>query len=169
MHLILQVIRNWQSIGLLTLRFGGLSLLLGELAVLHALELEAIGVEEEHGIVVLVILVGRVDDLHLLLLEESLQRIDVLSIAQLEGVMVQADVTDLVLLAALGLGDPVAGLAVGPADRAAVVLGDLEAQEFEQLGVEGPGLRVVPDPDRDVVNADDLRFGSSPMTTCIPY
>src|SRR6185437_15784932 len=52
-------------------------LLGGQLAVLHALELEAVGIEEEHGVVVLVVLVGRVDDLHLLLLEEGLQRIDV--------------------------------------------------------------------------------------------
>src|SRR3954452_9697193 len=142
-----------------TLRFAALFLLGGQLAVLHALEFEAIRIEEEHVVVVLVVLVSRVDDLDLLLLEEGLQSIDVLPIAQLERIMMQADIADLVGLAALRLGDPVAGPAIGPADRAAVILGDLEAQEAEQLRIEGLGLRIVPDPDGDMVNTDDFRNG----------
>src|SRR5229473_8145374 len=100
-----------------------------QLAVLHAFELQSIGVEEEYGVVVFVVFVCRIDDLHFLLLQKGLQGIDVGAIAQLEGVVVEADVADLVRLAALGRGDPVTGLAVGPADRTAVVLRDLEAQE----------------------------------------
>src|SRR4051812_39646629 len=146
-------------------------LLLGQFAVLHALQLDSIGIEEEHGVVVLVILVGRIDDPHLLLFEEGLQRIDVAAAAQLEGVMMQADIADLVFLPSLGRGDPVAGLAVGPADRLRILVGDLEAQELEELRVEGLGLLVIADPDRDVVNADDLRNGhgfllAGNWTTC---
>jgi hypothetical protein len=57
--------------------------------------------------------------------------------------MVQANVADLVFLPALGTRDPVAGLAIGPADRAGVFVRNLEAQEFEQLRIEGLRLPVV--------------------------
>src|SRR5262245_39026756 len=52
------------------------------LAVLHALELQAVGVEEEDGVVVVVVLAGRIDDggLHLVL-EECLQVVHVLAAA----------------------------------------------------------------------------------------
>src|SRR5262245_42652399 len=118
----------------LALTFGG------QFAVLHAFELEAIRVDEEHRIVVLVVLVGRIDDANALALEEGLQSVDVLPVAQLEGVVVQADIADAVALTALGRSNPIAGLAVGPANGVGVFVGDLEAQEVEQLGVEGLGL-----------------------------
>src|SRR5262245_48455399 len=72
------------SLGLL-LRFG---LLRGQFAVLHALELQSVGIEEEHGVVVLVVLIRRIDNPDFLLLEEVLQRIDVLPVSQFEGIVV---------------------------------------------------------------------------------
>src|SRR5476649_60952 len=90
----------------------GLSPLLLELAVLHALELEAVGIEEEDGVIALIIFAGRIDDFHLLLLEEVLQRIDVTAVAQMEGVVMQADIADLLALRPLRRRDPVAGLAI---------------------------------------------------------
>ena len=35
----------------------------GQLTILHALELQPVGVEEEHGIIILIVLASRVDDL----------------------------------------------------------------------------------------------------------
>ena len=119
------------------------STLRGQFTVLHAFELDAVRVEEEHRIVVLVVFVGRVDDANGLALEEGLQGVDVLPVAQLEGIVVQADIADPIGLAALGAGDPVARLAIGPTDRAGILVRDLEAQELEQLGVKSLRLPVV--------------------------
>src|SRR5262245_40299065 len=84
------------------LSFQGLTLALGgQFSVLHAFELDAVRVEEEHRVVILVIVVGRVDDAHALALEKSLQGVDVLPVAQLEGVVVQADIADAIGPAAL--------------------------------------------------------------------
>src|SRR5215475_10047758 len=157
----MQVIRRIISKGRLSLIFQPLALTFGrQFAVLHAFELDAIGVEEEHRIVVLIVLVGRIDDANALALEEGLQSVDILPVAQLEGVVVQADIADAVGLAALSGSNPVASLAVGPANGVGIFVGDLEAQEVEQLGVEGLGLRVVADADGNVIDADDLAAAS---------
>src|SRR5262245_20982434 len=91
-----------------------------QLTVFHALQLDAVGIEKEHGVAVLVVLVRRIDDLHALLIEPGLQGIDVLPVAQFEGIVVQTDVAYAVALAALGRRDPVARLAVRPADGAGI-------------------------------------------------
>ena len=89
---------------------------------------------------------------------KACKRIDVLAAAQLERVVVEADIADAVLvLAALGIGraDPEPRLAVGPADRVVVFVRDLEAEELEQPAVEGLRLLVVADPDHQVIDPDD--------------
>ena len=62
------------------------------LAVAHAFELHAVGVEEEDGVIVVVIFAGRIDDGGAEFLHEGLQRIDIVAAAELEGVMVKADI-----------------------------------------------------------------------------
>src|SRR5882672_1826193 len=120
------------------------------------LELDPVGGEKEHGVVVVIIFVGRIDDAHALAFEKGLQGVDIPAVAQLEGIVMQAEVADAVCLAALGRRDPVARLAVGPADRVGILVRDLEAQELEQPAVEGLGLLIVADPDRDVIDTDHL-------------
>lgn len=77
-----------------------------------------------------------IDDAHALAFEIDLQRIDILPVAQLEGVVVKADIADAMCLPPLGGRDPEARLAVGPADGAAIVFRQLEAQEGEEAGIE---------------------------------
>ena len=71
--------------------------------------------------------------------QEILQRVDILAAAELERIVVETDVAHAVFaLAPIGVGrtDPEARLAVGPANRVLVFVGDLEAQECEQPAVE---------------------------------
>src|SRR5687767_10176047 len=89
------------------------------LAPFHPFELHAIGIEEEHGVVIVVILAGRIDDLHALLFQERLQSIDVLPAPELEGIMMEADASDAIFalpLLRIGRADPQPRLAVRPAD-----------------------------------------------------
>ena len=65
---------------------------------LHAFELQAVGVQEEHGVIVVVVLAGRIDDFGAQLLHEILQRVDVLAAAQFEPDVVQADVAEAILV-----------------------------------------------------------------------
>ena len=75
------------------------------LAVAHAFELHAVGIEKEHGVIVVVIFAGGIDDLGALLFQIGLQRIDILPAAQAEGVMVKADIALAVfVLLAFGVG-----------------------------------------------------------------
>src|SRR5258708_2808003 len=71
--------------------------------IVHALELHAVGIEEIDGVVAaFVVLARRVDHLHLVRLQHLVQRVDVGTLRQLEGVVVEADVAEaeLALLAA---------------------------------------------------------------------
>ena len=109
------------------------------LAPLHALELQPVGVEEEHGVIVVVVLIGGVDDLRAELLQEALQVVDVLAAAQLKRVVVEADVADAMLvLSPFGVRrpDPEARLAAGPADGVRVFVEYLKAEKLEQAAVE---------------------------------
>ncbi len=59
--------------------FGGFG---GVLAVTHAFQLDAVGIEEEHSVVVIVILAGRVDDPGLqVVAQENIQVVDVFAAA----------------------------------------------------------------------------------------
>ncbi len=49
------------------------------LAPLHAFELEPVGIEEKHRVVVVIVLARRIDDLAPQLLQEGLQVVDVLA------------------------------------------------------------------------------------------
>src|SRR4051812_928073 len=104
-----------------------------QLTILHALELQPVGVEEEHGVIIVIILASRVDDLSPELLQEAVKLVDVAAAAHLEGIVVEADVADagLVLPALrIGLANPEARLPVRPADRVLVFVEHLEAQEL---------------------------------------
>src|ERR1700730_5224290 len=68
--------------------------------VLHALELQPVRVEKEHRVVVLVVLPCRVDDRRTGFFQKSLKLIHITSPPQLEGVMVETDVTGAVLVPA---------------------------------------------------------------------
>ena len=86
-------------------------------AIFHAFELQPVGIQEEDGVVILVILTCRIDDGDAFLLQEGLQIVNILPAPQLEGVVVKADIADAMrVLLAFGvrLADPETGLAVGP-------------------------------------------------------
>src|SRR4029079_19167214 len=90
------------------------------LAIFHAFELEPVGVEEEHRIVVVIIFAGGIDDDHTFLLEKCLKRIDILAAARRERIVVEADIAlamPTLRSAIIGGRDPEAGIAVRPADR----------------------------------------------------
>src|SRR2546423_14358027 len=77
----------------------------------HAFELHAIRIGEEHGVIVLVavVLAGRIEHRHAVLVEESAEIVDILAARQLERIVVEADVALAVLVLAafcIGLGDP---------------------------------------------------------------
>ena len=130
--------------------------LLVALAIAHAFELHAVRVEEEHGVIVVVIFAGRIDDGGALLFQKGLQRIDIVPAAQAKRVMVKADIAlaVFVLLAfRVGGGDPEQRLAVGPAHHAFIFGLDAEAQELHQRRVEGLRLLEVADADHQMVDA----------------
>jgi hypothetical protein len=62
--------------------------------------------------------------------------------------MMNADIADVVGLAALGLGDPEQGVAILPADSAGVFRLDLEAEKPEQAGIKRLRFLEVAHPDR---------------------
>src|SRR5262245_1273168 len=109
------------------------------LSVFHAFKLETIRIEKEHGIIVVIIFAGWIDDGGAKLVQEVLQRIHVSAAAQLEGIVVEADVADAVFAFAtvrIGGADPESCLAIGPADRILVFLGYFKAKEAEQPVIE---------------------------------
>src|SRR5690606_32238250 len=109
------------------------------LAVLHALQLEAVGIEKEDGVVVVVVFRRWLDALGAQAAHECFERIDVAPAATVEGVVMKADVADTVLALAarcVRLADPDTRLAVGPADCVVVLVQYLEAEESEQPAVE---------------------------------
>ena len=129
------------------------------LAIAHGFELHAVGVEEEHGVIVVVIFAGRIDNFGALLLEKGLQSVHVLTAPETEGVMVEADIALAVwVLPALriGGGDPEQGLAVRPAHHALVLSLDVEAQEPHQRGVEGFRRLEVADAENEMIDTEDL-------------
>jgi len=68
----------------------------------------------------------------------------------------EADVAHAMLvLAALRVGgaDPEPRVAVGPADRFVVLVGDIEAEKRKQAAVEILGPRIVADADDEVIDA----------------
>src|SRR5438105_80354 len=90
------------------------------LAIFHA---QFVRVEEEHGIVVVVILARRADDGRAGFLKKCLQLVHIPAAAQLEGIVVKPDVTDAILvLSALRVrgADPEARVAIGSPDRVLV-------------------------------------------------
>src|SRR5512135_2357201 len=141
--------------------------------IVHALELDAVGVEEIDGVIAAgIILGGGIDDGRADLLQESLQVEDVLALGELEGVVVEADVAAavLVLLAlAVGLADPEQRLAVAPAGGVGQIVFELEAQEAQNVAVELLRPREVADADRDVIDADDAdHVGVLPGGASVP-
>src|SRR5581483_6674648 len=142
----------------------------------HALELEPVRVEEEHGIVafaVVWIVGGRIDHGDAVLLQQRVEVVDVAPLAQLEGVVVEADVADAVrvlLALRVGLADPEQGLAVAPAGGLVEVVLALESEEAQHRVVEPPRAREVLHADDEVVDADDAgRHGclrSTPPPPC---
>src|SRR5262249_17385598 len=96
-------------------------------------------------------LAGGIDDLGAeLVAQKGVRRIDILPAAQLEGVMVEADIAlPIFALAACGVGarDPKARLAVGPADHVAVLVGELESEKLEEPRIKTFRFCVVADAD----------------------
>src|SRR3954470_16765782 len=129
------------------------------LAVFHPLQLQPVGVEEEHGIIVIVIFLSRIDNGGVqLVLQECLQLVHLLSAAELERIVMKSNITATVLVLLplrIRRADPEQGLAVAPADGILVLLGHLEAEEVEQFAVELPGFFIVADPDHQMIDADD--------------
>jgi hypothetical protein len=135
------------------------------LAPLHAFELQPVGVEEEHRVIVVVILACGIDDFGAEVLEEALQIIDIPAAPQLKRVVVKADVTDAVFaLLALGVrrADPEPRLAVGPPDGVVIFVEKLKTEELEQPTVERLRFLEIADPYRDVVDADDTSHSPNP-------
>src|SRR5690348_7680877 len=115
-------------------------------AVFHAFQLEPVGIEEEHRIVVVIMLASRVNDGCAEFEQEGLQVIYIPAATQLERIVMEAYIAYAELVRAtlsIGRADPEPRLAVGPADRVLVFIRDLEAEESEQPAVEGLRLFVV--------------------------
>jgi len=130
-------------------------------AVLHALQFQAVRIEEKHGIIVFVVFGGRIDDRYTEILEKGLQLIDIFAAAQLERIMVEADVADAVfVLLALGIcwPNPESGIAIGPADCVLVLLGHVKAEEGEQPPIEGFRFFVIAYANDQMVDANHSFF-----------
>jgi len=133
--------------------------LLVALAIAHAFELHVVGIEEEHGVVIVVVLAGGIDDGRAPLFEIGLQRIDIGAAPQAEGIVMEADIALAVfaLLAfGIGSGDPEQRLAVGPAHHAALVLGlDVEAEKLHERRIEGLRCVEVADAHHQMIDPDN--------------
>jgi hypothetical protein len=132
------------------------------LAPAHAFELHAVGIEEEHGVIVVVILAGGIDDGRAALLEIRLERVDIFPVPQTERVVVKADVAFAVFVfLALFVrgGDPEQRLAVGPTHHALVFGLDAEAEEFHQRRIELLRLLEIADADDEMVHSNDFDHG----------
>src|SRR5690349_21574694 len=71
-------------------RLGPLALRPGVvLAIFHAFELEPVGIAEEHGVIIVIILSRRIDDRDVVVLEKFLERIDILAATQLESIVME--------------------------------------------------------------------------------
>jgi hypothetical protein len=128
------------------------------LSIAHTFELHAVGIEEEYGVVVVVMFGGRINDAGALLFEERLQRVHVLAAAQAKGIVVEANVPFAVfVLPALCvcLGNPEQGLAVGPAHHALVFRLHAEAEKLHQGGVEGLRFFEIAHADDQMIDADN--------------
>src|SRR5258707_414403 len=124
------------------------------LAVFHAFEPEPVGIEKEDGIVVIIILSGRIDDFRAGLFKEIPKRIDILAASELKSIMVKADIAGAMFVFQaflIGGTDPEPRLAIRPADRIVIFIRDLKAEESEEMAIEGFRFLIVTDPDDDMV------------------
>src|SRR5262249_27142337 len=105
----------------------------------HPLELDAVRIQKVHRVVIVVIFGGRVDDVDVVRFEEYLQFVHVVAAAQLEGIMMQADI---VLVASsrscrrFGGHYPEGRPAVPPSGHVAEAADRLESQESKEAIVE---------------------------------
>ncbi len=97
--------------------------------VFHPLQLQSVGIQKEHGIIVVVILAGRINDFRLqVVAQKGIKVVDILPAAKLKRVMMKSDIADPILTLAarcIGLADPEPRMAIGPADRIRVLASDI--------------------------------------------
>jgi len=127
----------------------------------HSLELEAVRVEKEHGIIALTVTrVGgrRVDDFNAFREHEGVELVDLRGAFKLEGVVMKADVAGAVRVAqsfGVGLRDPEHRGPVVPADDFAELPFALEAHEGQQAVVEPLRARELGHANGEVIDADN--------------